>query len=365
MQSLTLLSKFGIRPRGIIHVGANYGQEFESYKSSEAETVIYIEPISKVFESLKEKVEKCPGHHAIRSVCSDRSGDKVIFNVASNLGQSSSLLELGYHAKLYPNIVYDYKEELITEALDDLLRRHWKYKDFNFLVIDAQGADLLVLQGATDLLLKIEAVYVEVAEVPLYDGGCTWGEIVEFLGNFEFHLKYLEINSKHWGNAFFVKNKVIFTAIKNKAVPFAPGRNLALGRSAKQSSLYGDLGRYGPFGGVNGKKTGTVGFHTALEEFPWWQVDLGDIYFLTEIHVYNRLDAVPERAYNFIVRLSEDDKQWKLVHRQGGIAFGGIDGNPAQIILDRVPAQFVRIELEGKGYLHLDEVEVFGENKES
>lgn len=102
-----MLLKFGIRPRGIIHVGANYGQEFDAYRSSLAETVLYIEPISGVFESLRDKVEQEPGHHAIRAVCSDKSGEVVTFNIASNSGQSSSILELGNHAKLYPNIVYE------------------------------------------------------------------------------------------------------------------------------------------------------------------------------------------------------------------------------------------------------------------
>jgi hypothetical protein len=40
MEALQLLSSFGVSPTGIIHVGANYGQEFEAYRDSGAKTVV-------------------------------------------------------------------------------------------------------------------------------------------------------------------------------------------------------------------------------------------------------------------------------------------------------------------------------------
>lgn len=228
-------------------------------------------------------------------------------------------------------------------------------------MIDAQGADLLVLKGATDALRDVEAVYVEVAEIPLYEGGCTWSEIADFLGTFGFSLKYMSLSPKHWGNAFFIKNEATFSMLRDRKSVQHSGRNLALGKRARQSSRYRASKRHSPGNGVNGVKTGSFGFHTALEKNPWWQVDLQERYILTEVCAYNRLDTASERAYGFVLRVSLDGKKWQSLHRQEGRAFGGVDGNPARIECDRAPARYVRIELEGEGYLHLDEVEVYGE----
>lgn len=64
--------------------------------------------------------------------------------------------------------------------------------------------------------------------------------------------------------------------------------NVAINKSARQSSLStcsepGEAAR-----AINGKKTGGFSFHTDLEDNPWWQVDLGRVFFLTSIIVYNR-----------------------------------------------------------------------------
>jgi len=97
MHALTLMEKFGVLTRGIIHVGASWGQEYRAYRDSGAKTVLYIEPIDEIFERLKANVSGTEGHHAIRALCSNLSGQKVNFNIASNGGESSSILPLGNH----------------------------------------------------------------------------------------------------------------------------------------------------------------------------------------------------------------------------------------------------------------------------
>ncbi|QFU74440.1 FkbM family methyltransferase [Halioglobus maricola] len=205
MKDFKTIRSFGVTPRGIIHVGANTGQEFEVYRSSEARHVVYVEPISTVYKKLKEKVEQQPGHVALQAVCSDVSGEKVSFNISSNNGESSSMLGLGNHGKLYPGIKYVGSEEHITTQLDQLLADRWQDADFNVLVVDTQGADLKVLQGASRLLDTLEVVYVEIAEIRLYEGGCVWTEIFELLSDKGFSMKNMYINPKHWGNALFIK----------------------------------------------------------------------------------------------------------------------------------------------------------------
>jgi hypothetical protein len=112
-------------------------------------------------------------------------------------------------------------------------------------------------------------------------------------------------------------------------------------------------------GAISGRVTGSFGFHTAREQGPWWQVDLGDVLPLEEVVVYNRMDGARERAYAFTLSLGRDSDHLEQVHAQDGRPFGGADGNPARIMLGGLAARYVRVQLPGEDYLHLDEVEVY------
>ena len=115
-------------------------------------------------------------------------------------------------------------------------------------------------------------------------------------------------------------------------------------------------------GGCDGIITGQWGFHTGLDDRPWWQVDLGRGQDIVRAAIWNRCDNnSAARAKNLLIRLSDDAKTWRTVYRHDGTVFyGHKDGKPLIISVPRQKARYVRIELGGKGFLHLDEVEIFG-----
>lgn len=360
MQALNLMEKFGVLTRGVIHVGAGWGPEFSAYRDSTANTVLYIEPMNEAFEQLRQQVMGSEGHHAIHALCSDRSGKKVDFKITNNNGRFSSMLPLGSYAESFPHIKHVRSQKLVTSTLDNLLKGSWDPSQINLLVISAQGADLMVLQGAKKLLKHIDAVYVDVTDSSLYEGGCTWQEVVEFLRPFGLDMKMMNLGNKHSGHAFFLKNSATLEGMPlTEQEP--PGVNIALNCAASQSSYYQGNQELASGRAVSGSKNGLSSFITAKEDNPWWQLDLEKPHKLNEIRLYNRMDAASERA-NFIkVKISTDGKKWRQVHDQAGVAFGGIDGRPAIISLDKQRARFVKIELGREGFLHLDEVEVYGE----
>jgi hypothetical protein len=148
-----------------------------------------------------------------------------------------------------------------------------------------------------------------------------------------------------------------------------PPCNLALRKFAYQSSVSGSSRDPSPAGdasrAVNGVISGDYGFHTNQETQPWWMVDLGQSCLVSEIRVYNRLtggDRVVARANNLSIWSSLNGRGWDLVHRRvADTAFGGADGNPLVVFCpDALVARFVRIEIDGFGILHLDEVEIIG-----
>ena len=113
-------------------------------------------------------------------------------------------------------------------------------------------------------------------------------------------------------------------------------------------------------GGCDGVTDGRWGFHTQLEENPWWQIDLKRSMPLDQIHIYNRCDHTASRASRLIVLLSEDGNHFKQAYQHDGTVFyGHTDGKPLAVTLDSTPARYVRIQLPGKTCLHLDEVQVY------
>ncbi len=112
-------------------------------------------------------------------------------------------------------------------------------------------------------------------------------------------------------------------------------------------------------GACDGVKDGKWGFHTNNEENPWWQVDLGRSHPLDRVLVYNRCDAAA-RADGLLLLLSPDGRAWREAGRHSGPTFfGASDGKPFVFSLGGARARYVRLQLPGVGYLHLDEVEVY------
>lgn len=118
-------------------------------------------------------------------------------------------------------------------------------------------------------------------------------------------------------------------------------------------------------GGCDGVTNGKWGFHTGSDLNPWWQVDLGQVQPLSQVRVWNRADSddLAARAANFTVLLSSDGTEWREGYRHNGQVFFGYrmpDRSPLVVKLTNSVARFVRIQLPGPTFLHLDEVEVIG-----
>ncbi|MDP4024982.1 FkbM family methyltransferase [Methylobacterium sp. NEAU 140] len=342
--------------QGVLHVGANEGQERHDYEANGASPCLYVEPVDSAFAILKANLAGLPFHSAIQAVCAERAGDAVQFNVASNGGQSSSLFALGAHAEHHPEIVYTGVQRMVTTTVDAIVAEHSPGRVPNLLVVDAQGADLRVLRGATGSLPQIDGVYIEVSEAPLYEGGCTLEEITAFLRGFDLRPRWLQLNDVGHGEAFFCRPKPGFPGLPDYDGLLSEGRRAA--QSSECEWSYFDVAN-GAQGGVDGPLTGRPGFHTDIEDAPWWQVDLDTVQNLHEVRVYNRMDCARERSRTLRVLLSDDGEQWRLVHDQAGYTFGGADGRPLRVMVPGERARYVRLQLAERTYLHLDKVQVF------
>lgn len=171
---------------GVIHVGANSGQERDIY-DAHGTRVVWIEPIPEVFAKLQANIAALPRQRAIQGLVSDTAGARHLFHVANNDGQSSSILPFKHHADIWPHIRFERTIELVSETLPSLLQQHSiDHRNYQALVLDTQGSELRVLRGANELLPSFRYIKVEASDFEVYEGCCTLDEISRFLADHGF-----------------------------------------------------------------------------------------------------------------------------------------------------------------------------------
>lgn len=174
------------RVSGLIHIGANTGQEREQYARHDLD-VVWIEPIPAVFAELKRNLEPFPKQQAFEYLVADKDDEEHVFHIASNHGASSSMLALNLHKEIWPDI--DYQESIVLKSttLATLVEREGlEMSKYQALVVDTQGSELLVLKGASDLLKGFSYIKTEATDFECYTGCCTVAEIEQFLTGHSF-----------------------------------------------------------------------------------------------------------------------------------------------------------------------------------
>src|SRR5205085_4005421 len=68
---------------GVIHVGANLGQERELYAKYKLK-VLWIEPLPDIFERLCENISPFPDQTAVNHLVTDKDNAEYLFHIASN-----------------------------------------------------------------------------------------------------------------------------------------------------------------------------------------------------------------------------------------------------------------------------------------
>ena len=343
-----------MQAKKLLHVGANTGQEALTYHELGVRAW-HIEAIPDLYQELLRNIKGLKGQSALNKCLSSQGGKTVEFHVANNGGQSSSMLPLGRHAHAYPLVKYAHTITLETSTVDDLIRQGLVDSDIDFLLVDVQGAELSVLQGATELLSSsvIKQAIIEVSIAPLYEGGACFLDIISFLEDYGLYIRNASFNEMGWANALF-QSKYWPTSPPSQA-PANGLINIApLARVEQSSSLSIDR-----LSAMSGKETGAYSFHTIYEECPWIQLTLPASRMIEEIVIYNRCDVAQDRAYSLNVYSRRDDSmEWDLVYENHD-PFGGVDWpGPLSIHLG-AHAKHLLFRLRDPNYLHLDQIKVY------
>jgi FkbM family methyltransferase len=168
--------------RGVVHVGANVGQERRLYDGYGLD-VLWIEPIPDVFAALLANIAGFPRQRALERLVTDRDDTPYEFHVANNDGQSSSILELKEHRDVWPKVAFTRTIKLQSSTLATLFaRERIDVTRYDALVMDTQGSELLVLRGAEPLLGGFKFIKTEVPDFEAYAGCAKLEDIEGYLG---------------------------------------------------------------------------------------------------------------------------------------------------------------------------------------
>lgn len=179
---------------GIVHIGANTGQERNLY-NTHGLSVIWVEPIPDVFDILNANIQGFKNQRAFQALVTDVDDREYEFNIANNNGVSSSILDLKHHKDIWPSVDYTTTIHLKSTTLATLFKRErLDPSKYQALVMDTQGSELLVLRGCIPIIDNFTFIKTEVSDFESYKGCCQISDINIFMtehGYKEFYRKKL------------------------------------------------------------------------------------------------------------------------------------------------------------------------------
>ena len=200
---LTKISKkYGLNIKGVLHIGAHYGQENKVYEELQIKNRIFFEPLSNNFRKLSENVD--PKFTLINKALGDFNGEVEMYVEKENSGQSSSVLKPSLHLVQYPHITFQDTEKVEIARLDDI---EFDRESFNFINIDVQGYELEVFKGASETLKSVDYIMTELNIEELYEGCARHTDVELFLAEYGFKLVETDWAGFTWGDGFFIKEK--------------------------------------------------------------------------------------------------------------------------------------------------------------
>lgn len=181
---------------GVIHVGAHKCEELPFYSKLKLNHILWIDGNDQLCQE---------NPSIINALLSDEDGKEVDFIITNNDGLSSSILELKEHRIEHPDCLECERVKKTTITLDTLMCSYDQASMCDMLVLDVQGAELLVLKGGVKTLQHINCIVTEVNTKELYEKCALVGDLDTFLEEQGFVRVFTKMTRHGWGDAVYVR----------------------------------------------------------------------------------------------------------------------------------------------------------------
>lgn len=189
-----LIDRHSMDIQGVVHVGANTGEEYDMYRECSINPIVWFEPD-------EEAVKQIKGGLVMPFALGARRGTEYLWKSFPN-SKHSSFLQPHLHLLHYPD------KGFIASRQSTAI---FKFDEFfdkdippaNFLILDTNGYELEVLKGAVFSLPFINYIYTEVYSEELYNNVPMIEQIDEFLTDFTRVETWWYEHG--WGDALYIR----------------------------------------------------------------------------------------------------------------------------------------------------------------
>lgn len=222
VQENILLSIFSKEDNIVIFdIGACEGESSIRYSNLFPNSAIYtFEPIPENFEFVNQNIAlyKKDNIFPYKICLSDKIGETTFYisngnpdNIEStdwNYGnKSSSLLAPEETTQVVEWLKFENKINITTTTLINFCNMH-KIVDIDFIHMDVQGAELMVLDGASTFINNIKCIWLEVATIELYKNQPLKSDIEQYMEKHGF-VKITDTVYEYDGDQFWIKKDFV------------------------------------------------------------------------------------------------------------------------------------------------------------
>jgi FkbM family methyltransferase len=198
----------------IADVGANRGQTaLKLVQIMPRWQIVAFEPFPATYQTLVQAVASYRQVKPINIALSDSNGTANFHSFSADVTNSLLSANATGQTHFASQLNLETVVKVQTQTLDSWSKQE-KIDDLYTLKLDVQGAELLVLKGAQQLLsTTIQVVLTEVQFIHLYEGSALFRDVESFLAALDFQLYQLyNLQSGNngqllFGDAIFVRNQ--------------------------------------------------------------------------------------------------------------------------------------------------------------
>ena len=194
-----IFERLNVHIKGIIHVGMWDFVEYGCYTKLVGNNVIGIEANPQVYKDMAKPVADKWGFKCFNEFLSDKDKEVRDFYFA---GEGSSLY------KGQPQWNKNVSIKVQTKTLSTVIEENnIDMNGYDFLNIDAEGAEFDVLKGFEKYLDHINVIDLETSYDDRHRSGADHNTIVQWLGERGFELKEMSSSyqSQNWGDSVFAR----------------------------------------------------------------------------------------------------------------------------------------------------------------
>lgn len=203
-----LATKYDMRGnvRGILHGGAHLAEEAPDYERvfGSKIPVCWVEANPAVEVKILCVLSSYQNQFLVMGALCELDHATANLNVTNYDGMSSSFFEFGTHPEFSPDTVFEKTIPVATRTIDSIVQEN--RLDMNMLMLDIQGAEMVALRGAIELLPKLDYVMLEVNRDEVYVGCAKVWDLDDFL--LAYGLKRVEtywVEEQGWGDALWIR----------------------------------------------------------------------------------------------------------------------------------------------------------------